>query len=90
MCNSAVEFGAQDQPDAVQRYFDRLSGAFGNALDNAKMKSQLRSDVDTVALSDALCASVLGLFVLIRAKADPKRIQNAAAQIRYQLDSLRN
>ena len=31
LCNSAVEFGAQDQPDAVQRYFDRLSGAFRNA-----------------------------------------------------------
>lgn len=90
LCNSAVEFGAQDQPDAVQRYFDRLSGAFRNALENAKTKSQLRLDVDTIALSDALCASVLGLFVLIRAKADPKRIQNAATQIRYQLDSLRN
>ena len=74
----------------MQRYFDRLSDAFRNALENAKAKSQIRSDVETVALSDALCASVLGLFVLIRAKADPKRIQNAAAQIRYQLDSHRN
>ena len=90
LCNTAVEFGAQEQPDAVQRYFDRLSGAFRNALDNAKMKSQLRSDIDTVALSDALCASVLGLFVLIRAKADPKRIRNAARQVRNHLDGLRN
>lgn len=90
LCNSAVEFGAQEQPDAVQRYFDRLSGAFRNALDNAKTKSQLSSNVDTVALSDALCASILGLFVLIRAKADPERIRNAATQIRYQLDNHRN
>jgi TetR/AcrR family transcriptional repressor of nem operon len=90
LCNSAVEFGAQGQPDAVQRYFDRLSGAFKNALENAKVNSQIHSDVDTVALSDSLCASVLGLFVLIRAQADPVRIRNAATQIRNQLDGLRN
>ena len=90
LCNSAVEFGDRNQPAAVQRYFDRLSGAFVNALDNAKSKSQLRGDVDTIALSDALCTSVLGLFVLIRAKADPARIQNSATQTRNHLESLRS
>ena len=90
LCNSAAEFGAQDQPDAVQQYFDRLSGAFRNALDNAKTNSQLRADVDTAAISEFLCANVLGLFVLIRAKADPSRIGNAAIQARNYLDSLRS
>ena len=90
LCNTAVEFGAQDQPDAVMRYFDRLGGAFRNALENAKTNSQLRSDIDTAALSDSLCVSVLGLFVLIRAKADPMRIRNAATQVRSHLDSLRS
>ena len=89
LCNSAVEFGDRNQPVAVQQYFDRLSGAFQNALDNAKTGSQLRADVDTVALSDFLSASVLGLFVLIRSKADPTRILNAATQTRHHLDSLR-
>ena len=89
LCNSAIEFGDKNQPDAVPRYFDRLSGAFRNALGNAKSKSQLDPKVDTVALSDSLCASVLGLFVLIRAKADPQRIQNAATQARRTLESLR-
>lgn len=90
LCNSAVEFGAEDRPEAVAQYFDRLSGAFRNALDNAKSKSQLRADIDTAALSDALCASVLGLFVMIRAKADPERIRNAATQAGKHLDSLRS
>ncbi len=89
LCNSAIEFGDRNQPDAVQRYFDRLSGAFRNALDNATSKSQLRTDVDTVALSDSLCTNVLGLFVLIRAKADPERIRNAAMQAQAHLESLR-
>ncbi|MEM9433758.1 MAG: TetR/AcrR family transcriptional regulator [Pseudomonadota bacterium] len=90
LCNSAVEFGAQNQPDAVQQYFDRLSGAFRNALENAQAKSQLSKDLDVGVLSDSLCANVLGLFVLIRAKADPERIQNAATQARNHLNSLRH
>ena len=89
LCNSAVEFGGRNQPDAVQQYLDRLSGAFRNALDNAKAKSQLHTDVDTVALSEFLCTNVLGLFVLIRANTDPGRIQNAAKQTRDYLDRLR-
>lgn len=90
LCNSAVEFGARSQPDAVKTYFEKLGGAFRNALDNAKTKSQLRADVDTVALSDFLCANVLGIFVLIRASADPDRIRNAAQQTCDYLESLRS
>ena len=90
LCNTAIEFGAQNQPEAVARYFERLSGAFKNALDNAVSKAQLRSQVDTVALSDFLCSSVLGLFVLIRAKAGPDRIRNAAIQAQTYLQSLRH
>ncbi len=89
LCNTAIEFGGRNQPDAVSRYFERLSGAFKNALDNALSKSQLRAEVDTVALSDFLCATVLGLFVLIRAKADPESIRNAAMQAQSYLESLR-
>lgn len=89
LCNSAVEFGDRNQPDAVPQYFDRLSGAFRNALDNAKAKSRLQDDVDTVAFADFLCANVLGLFVLIRAKADPARIRNAASQTVDSINRLR-
>lgn len=89
LCNTAIEFGGQNPPDAVQQYFDRLGGAFKNALDNTLAKSQLRPEVDTAALSDFLCASMLGLFVLIRANADPERIQNAALQTQSYLASLR-
>lgn len=89
LCNTAIEFGGRNQPDAVSRYFERLSGAFRNALDNALSKSQLRAEVDTITLSDFLCSSVLGLFVLIRAKAHPERIRNAAMQSQSYLESLR-
>lgn len=90
LCNTAIEFGGRDQPDAVSRYFERLSAAFSNALENASSKSQLREDVDIVALSDYLCATVLGLFVLIRAKADPDRIRRTATHAKSYLASLRN
>ena len=89
LCNTAIEFGGQTQPEAVPRYFERLGSAFRNALDNALSRSQLREDVDTVALADFLRTVVLGLFVLIRAKAEPDRIRNAAMQAQSHLKSLR-
>jgi AcrR family transcriptional regulator len=87
LCNTAVEFGPDDPTGAgfVQLYFARLSGAFGNALDNAKKQGRLHRSFDTGKEADFLTSVVLGLFVMIRAKAPGSIIENASRVARERL-----
>ena len=80
LCNTAVEFGPEDSigSSAVQRYFHRLSGAFRNALKNARLQGRIQTTTDTDSEADLLTSVVLGLFVLIRAKAPAAMIRQAA------------
>ena len=91
LCNTAVEFGPDDPSGAgfVQRYFQRLSGAFYAALDNAQNQGELRPSVDPRKEADFFTASVLGLFVMLRAKAPPKTIENTALVAINHLEALR-
>lgn len=91
LCNTAVEFGAEDPTGAghVAQYFRRLTGAFRNALDNARKRGELRDGVDPGAEADFLTAAVLGLFVMIRAKAPVPMIANAAQRATEHLSALR-
>ena len=80
LCNTAIEFGPED-PDGtgfVQQYFERLSKAFYKALNNAYRNDVLRSSVSLRKEADFFTATTLGLFVMIRAKAPPTIIKNAA------------
>lgn len=90
LCNTAVEFGPNDPTGsaATQRYFRRLSGAFANALSNARAAGTLSPDTDPQAEADLLTAVVLGLFVMIRAKAPSPGIENAARAARQRLAGL--
>lgn len=90
LCNTAVELGPEDPNGAgfVQRYFERLSKAYYNALSNAQSRGKLG---DTVALreeADFFTASTLGLFVMIRAKANPTVIENASKMAIKHLNGL--
>ncbi len=80
LCNTAVEFGPTDPSGAgfVQRYFDRLSKAFHTALGNAARDGDVRDSVNTRDEAEFLTSSVLGLFVMLRAKAPTRAIQSAA------------
>ena len=51
LCNTAVEFGPEDPTGsgAIKRYFRRLSGAFQNALANAKADGSLHHSADPEA-----------------------------------------
>jgi TetR/AcrR family transcriptional repressor of nem operon len=91
LCNTAVEFGPVDPSGArfVQRYFERLSKAFCTALDNAYGKGELRRSVDPGEEADFFTASVLGMFVMLRAKAPPMVIENAAQMAIEHLEGLR-
>jgi TetR/AcrR family transcriptional repressor of nem operon len=90
LCNTAVEFGPDDPSGAgfVQRYFERLSRAFHAALNNARDNGDLRRSVDPRGEADFFTASVLGLFVMLRAKAPPAVIQSAARGVTEHLESL--
>ena len=90
LCNTAVEFGPDDPSGAgfVQRYFGRLSKAFYAALNNAHSQGELRRSVDPREEANFFTASVLGLFVMLRAKAPPSVIKSAARVAIQHLEAL--
>lgn len=91
LCNTAVELGPDDPSDAgfVQRYFERLSKAFYAALDNAHERGELRHSVALRDEASFFTASVLGLFVMLRAKAPLTVIGGAARAAIEHLEALR-
>jgi TetR/AcrR family transcriptional repressor of nem operon len=90
LCNTAVELGPDDPSGAgfVRRYFQRLSRAFHRALDNAHGKGELCRSVDPREEANFFTASVLGLFVMLRAKAPPTVIESAARVAIEHLEAL--
>lgn len=89
-CNTAVEFGP-DEPSGdrfIQRYFDRISKAFESALSNAAKSGDIPSTVNPQEEADFFTATVLGLFVMLRAKAPSSVIKNAANSGIHHLESL--
>ena len=91
LCNTAVEFGAEDPSGAgfVQRYFERLSEAFSEALHNAHGKGELRPPVEPRTEAGFFTASVLGMFVMLRAKAPSTVVEDAARVAIEHLEALR-
>jgi len=91
LCNTAVELGPEDPSGTgfVQRYFERLSEAFFAALNNAHGRGDLRPSVEPRTEADFLTASVLGMFVMLRAKAPPTVIKSAARVAIEYVESLR-
>jgi hypothetical protein len=73
----------------VQRYFERLSEAFFAALKNAHGRGELRPTVDPCAEAGFFTASVLGMFVMLRAKEPPSLVEDAARVAIEHLEALR-
>lgn len=92
LCNTAVEFGPLDPSGTgyVQNYLERLSGAFTTALRNAKNDSSLKSDINIESEANFFTVSVLGLFVLLRAKAPAASIRSASDVAIAHLETLRD
>lgn len=90
LCNTAVELGPNDPSDTkyVKRYFERLSEAFYTALNNAHAQGELRRSVDPRKEASFFTASVLGMFVMLRAKAPPAVIEDAAQVAIEHLETL--
>jgi TetR/AcrR family transcriptional repressor of nem operon len=90
LCNTAVELGPHDASGAgfVKRYFKRLSNAFHSVLSNAGDADELHPTVDLRKEADFFTASVLGLFVMLRAEAPTTVVRHAAQAAVEHLDSL--
>lgn len=75
-----VERAATDKATRrlVDRYFERLTDAFENALDNAQCAGEIDLEVDAIAQARFLTSAVLGIAVLVRAKAPPAIVEGAA------------
>ena len=80
LCNTAVERAANDKATRgfVDRYFERLTKAFQNALENAQRRGEIDPEVDTIAQARFLTSAVLGIAVLVRAKASSAIVEGAA------------
>ena len=91
LCNTAVEFGPEDPSGAgfIQRYFDRVSSSFLSALENARNNGELCNSVIPEKEAGFFTASVLGMFVMLRAKAPVPVIQGAAQVAIEHLESIR-
>jgi TetR/AcrR family transcriptional repressor of nem operon len=90
LCNTAVEFGPIDPSgkSAVQSYFRRLSASFENALRNAQCKGELSASADPEKEAGHLTALILGLFVMLRAKAPEATVRHAAQSAKEHLEAL--
>ena len=91
LCNTAVEFGPEDPSGAgfIQRYFDRISTSFLSALENARNNGELRNSVVPGREAGFFTASVLGMFVMLRAKAPVPVMQGAAHVAIEHLEAIR-
>ena len=80
LCNTAVELGPVDPSGAgfVPRYLERISAAFRAALEGSRAKGDLHPDIDLRAEAAFLTASVLGMFVMLRAMAAPAVLRAAS------------
>jgi TetR/AcrR family transcriptional repressor of nem operon len=92
LCNTAVELGPLDPSGAgfVDRYFKRLSRAFHAALKSAHDNGELRPSVSLRDEASFLTATLLGLFVMIRANAPASVTKRAAGVAIEHVDGLRS
>ena len=91
LCNSATERAPHDVASRhfVESYLGTISGAFTNALSNAKGRGEIRGDVKTKDEGRFLATTLLGFFVLLRARTEPAFMQAASRAARLHVDGLR-
>ena len=90
MCNSATERASDDLASRAvfADHFDRMSGAFTKALNNAKHRGEIRSDARTTDEGRFLATTLLGFSVLMRSRVEPKVVVEAARAARRHLKGL--
>jgi TetR/AcrR family transcriptional repressor of nem operon len=80
LVNSASELAAID-PEVrafVARSFERIEGGYLRALERAKEHGKIGADKDLRALARFLCAAVIGLRVVGKARPEPELLRDIA------------
>ncbi|MEM7404985.1 MAG: TetR/AcrR family transcriptional regulator [Pseudomonadota bacterium] len=79
LCNTAVELGSTEPAgkDFIPAYFERIESAFATALTRAAERGELDQRIKIRVEAAHFTACLLGLFVMLRAKAPANVIQNA-------------
>lgn len=62
----------------VHKVLNRLTGAFRKALERAKTRDEVRSDLDVDGAAELLAAAQISMAVFLRAKWDKQRIELSA------------
>ncbi len=79
MANSAVAFGTEPGPilDIFNDHIERMERSFRTALENAKARGEVRSDLDPLAVADLLVTVFNGMAVLARGSSGYDRIERS-------------
>ncbi|MDH3296204.1 MAG: TetR/AcrR family transcriptional regulator, partial [Acidimicrobiia bacterium] len=79
LCNTAVELGALTAgvDRRVAAYFERLTRAFNNALENSRRQGDLVPSTDVDELAGFLTTALIGVAASIRAEAPPGQVRAA-------------
>ena len=79
LCNTATERTVLDPAcgDHVDDYFDRLTGAFGNALQNGKRTGEINKAADIDDLAAFFTMALIGIATLAKGRAQPALIRAA-------------
>jgi TetR/AcrR family transcriptional regulator, transcriptional repressor for nem operon len=87
LCNAAAETAHQDTAVRllVDRYFALIRSSLANAFNSAKQKQELPTGFDTDIWSASLATTLIGMFVMIRARADGSAIRAAVDLTKSQL-----
>lgn len=69
LCHTAMELAPHDNEieEVLQKFLGRMSKAFSVGLDNARLRGEIREDVDTGGAGEFLTGALFGLAVLARA-----------------------
>ena len=92
MANTAAERAALDHRSAkyVDAYLERLQRGFRNALENERDKGDLNTTIDIDDLVAHFVNAVVGISVLLRAKASPELMYAASRGILSPLEGKGN
>ena len=89
MCNTAVERSALDPGSGryVAAYLERITRAFGNALENGRRAGDLDETADLDELAAFFTTALIGVAACIRAEAPPEQVHTACRVATSVLDA---
>lgn len=91
MCNSATERGSLDPSthETVDAFFARIRSACITAFTNAQARGEVNATLVVEEEASWLTTTLIGLFVLMRAQADPTILEEAGVAAKRHLTAFR-